>query len=65
MLRRMKQITENRSAHENRSHAYTSLEMLPYGVLDGKILKPPRRANTAAPTSSMLELAKGFEPLTL
>jgi hypothetical protein len=21
--------------------------MLPYGVLDGKILKPPRRANTA------------------
>jgi hypothetical protein len=23
--------------------------MLPYGVLDGKILKPPRRANTAEP----------------
>jgi hypothetical protein len=38
--------------------------MLPYGVLDGKNLKPPRRANTAE-SLSMLELAKGFEPLTL
>jgi hypothetical protein len=36
-----------------------------YGVLMEKILKPPRRAKCPAFRSLILELAKGFEPLTL
>jgi hypothetical protein len=65
MLRRMKQNYGEPSAHEKLRTPTPHLEMLPYGVLDGKFLS--HRAAPIPPncSKSMLELAKGFEPLTL
>jgi hypothetical protein len=55
---------------KNRAHAEILLrtccfiwKCFRYGVLMEKILKPPRRAK--CPAFRILELAKGFEPLTL
>jgi hypothetical protein len=40
------------------------MELLPYGVLLGNST-PPRRAKLLPSAKLILELAKGFEPLTL
>ena len=53
----------NRKAREYASHANTTLGKFPYGVPLEKSVKPPRRISCLP--EPMLELAKGFEPLTL
>jgi hypothetical protein len=50
------------------SHANTTFGKFPYGVPLEKSVKLPRRVSCPSVSclpESMLELAKGFEPLTL
>jgi hypothetical protein len=41
------------------------MELLPYGVLLGNSLRRRAAQNACLPQNPILELAKGFEPLTL